>query len=87
MYVQCNPFVSNVIGGGRSLCAFHTVSVYLQPPIQLYGVEGRYATALYSAASKQGNLETVEKELVTVSVSLPVFTTMHVQRTFSQGHH
>ncbi|XP_062332019.1 ATP synthase subunit O, mitochondrial [Osmerus eperlanus] len=39
----------------------------IKPPIQLYGVEGRYATALYSAASKQGNLETVEKELVTVS--------------------
>ena len=48
---------------------FHTVSVHLQPPITLYGVEGRYATALFSAASKQGNLETVEKELVTVSVS------------------
>ncbi|RLV62347.1 hypothetical protein DV515_00019410, partial [Chloebia gouldiae] len=34
-----------------------------QPPIQVYGLEGRYATALYSAASKQKKLEQVEKEL------------------------
>ncbi|KAI5106919.1 ATP synthase subunit O, mitochondrial, partial [Silurus meridionalis] len=34
-----------------------------QPPIQVYGVEGRYATALYSAASKQKNLDKVEQEL------------------------
>ncbi|KAK7503311.1 hypothetical protein BaRGS_00005576 [Batillaria attramentaria] len=33
------------------------------PPIQVFGIEGRYATALYSAASKNGKLDTVEKEL------------------------
>jgi len=40
-----------------------------QPPIQVYGVEGRYATALFSAASKQNLLDQVEQELVKVSVS------------------
>merc|ERR1711976_165450 len=32
-------------------------------PIQLFGLEGRYAHALYSAASKQKKLDVVEKEL------------------------
>uniref|UniRef100_A0A8C7T814 Oligomycin sensitivity conferral protein n=1 Tax=Oncorhynchus mykiss TaxID=8022 RepID=A0A8C7T814_ONCMY len=36
------------------------------PPIQVYGVEGRYAYALFSAASQQGRPEQVEKELMTV---------------------
>ncbi|KAK1344359.1 hypothetical protein QTO34_014926 [Cnephaeus nilssonii] len=38
-----------------------------RPPVQIYGVEGRYATALYSAASKQNKLEQVEKELARVA--------------------
>nr|CAG4642069.1 EOG090X0EB8 [Eurycercus lamellatus] len=35
----------------------------VKAPIQVFGVEGRYATALYSAASKQKSLDKVEKEL------------------------
>nr|CAG4649713.1 EOG090X0EB8 [Scapholeberis mucronata] len=45
---------------------FSTSSNTLQlvkAPIQVYGLEGRYASALYSAASKQKSLEKVEKEL------------------------
>ncbi|XP_032273676.1 ATP synthase subunit O, mitochondrial-like [Phoca vitulina] len=38
----------------------------VRPPVQVYGIEGRYATALYSAASKQNKLEQVEKELLRV---------------------
>lgn len=38
----------------------------VKPPIQLFGLEGRYATALYTAATKMNQLETVEKELVQV---------------------
>ncbi|XP_017796393.1 PREDICTED: ATP synthase subunit O, mitochondrial [Habropoda laboriosa] len=34
------------------------------PPVQVFGVEGRYATALYSAATKQKTLSNVEKDLV-----------------------
>ncbi|XP_007939458.1 ATP synthase subunit O, mitochondrial [Orycteropus afer afer] len=39
----------------------------VRPPVQIHGVEGRYATALYSAASKQNKLDQVEKELLRVS--------------------
>lgn len=34
----------------------------------MFGVEGRYAAALYSAASKQKQLDAVEKELVKFKV-------------------
>jgi len=40
----------------------------LQPPIQVFGLEGRYATALFSAASKQKALDTVEKDLINFQV-------------------
>ncbi|XP_011690298.1 PREDICTED: ATP synthase subunit O, mitochondrial [Wasmannia auropunctata] len=36
----------------------------VKPPVQVFGLEGRYATALYSAASKQKVLDAVEKDLV-----------------------
>uniref|UniRef100_A0A673THU1 ATP synthase peripheral stalk subunit OSCP, mitochondrial n=1 Tax=Suricata suricatta TaxID=37032 RepID=A0A673THU1_SURSU len=39
----------------------------MRPLVQVYGIEGRYATALYSAASKQNKLEQVEKELLRVA--------------------
>lgn len=32
-------------------------------PLQLYGLEGRYATALYKAATQLSQLDSVEKEL------------------------
>ncbi|KAJ7394306.1 ATP synthase subunit O, mitochondrial [Desmophyllum pertusum] len=34
-----------------------------KPPIQVFGIEGRYAHAMYSAAAKQKSLEKVESEL------------------------
>lgn len=37
-------------------------------PIQLFGITGRYAHALFSAASKNKALDTVEKELLAVKV-------------------
>ena len=40
------------------------MSQSIKPPIQLFGIEGRYATALFSAASRDKKLESVEKELV-----------------------
>ncbi|XP_076077745.1 ATP synthase subunit O, mitochondrial-like [Mytilus galloprovincialis] len=36
------------------------------PPVQVFGIEGRYATALYSAATKQKQLDSVEGELNTL---------------------
>lgn len=37
--------------------------IHSQAPIQMFGVEGRYATALYSAAAKQKQLDAVEKDM------------------------
>uniref|UniRef100_A0A803VFG3 ATP synthase peripheral stalk subunit OSCP, mitochondrial n=1 Tax=Ficedula albicollis TaxID=59894 RepID=A0A803VFG3_FICAL len=48
------------------LCLFPSPEHGEKPPIQVYGLEGRYATALYSAATKQNKLEQVEKELTRV---------------------
>jgi len=36
----------------------------VKPPIAIFGTEGRYANALYSAASKQKKLDVVEKDLM-----------------------
>nr|XP_004654516.1 ATP synthase subunit O, mitochondrial [Jaculus jaculus] len=62
---------SAVTGLSRQVRSFSTSVVrpaakLVRPPVQIYGVEGRYATALYSAASKQNKLDQVEKELVRV---------------------
>jgi F-type H+-transporting ATPase subunit O len=35
----------------------------VKPPIAVFGLDGRYATALYSAAAKEKKLDAVEKEL------------------------
>ncbi len=35
----------------------------VRPPVAVFGIEGRYATALYSAASKQKALDAVENDL------------------------
>ncbi|XP_036401293.1 ATP synthase subunit O, mitochondrial [Megalops cyprinoides] len=62
----------------------------VKPPIQVYGVEGRYATALYSAASKQKKLDQVEKELGVVSglIADPKLSSIvmnpHVKRSVKQ---
>ncbi|KYN38293.1 ATP synthase subunit O, mitochondrial [Trachymyrmex septentrionalis] len=36
----------------------------VKPPLQVFGIEGRYATALFSAATKQKALDAVEKDLI-----------------------
>lgn len=61
-----------VSGLSRQVRCFSTSVVrpfakLVRPPVQIYGIEGRYATALYSAASKQNKLEQVEKELLRVA--------------------
>lgn len=38
----------------------------VKPPVPMFGVDGRYASALYSAASKQNKLEAVDKNLKTL---------------------
>uniref|UniRef100_A0A8C6LV82 ATP synthase peripheral stalk subunit OSCP, mitochondrial n=1 Tax=Nothobranchius furzeri TaxID=105023 RepID=A0A8C6LV82_NOTFU len=60
------------------------------PPIQVYGVEGRYATALFSAASKQSKLDQVEQELGKVSTMIKdpkmssILMNPHVKRSIKQ---
>ncbi|XP_026498633.1 ATP synthase subunit O, mitochondrial [Vanessa tameamea] len=47
----------------RSLSTSSAATQLVKPPVQVFGLEGRYASALYSAASKKKTLDTVEKEL------------------------
>lgn len=42
----------------------------IKPPIQIFGMEGRYATALYSGASKMKALDAAEKDLVNIQAQL-----------------
>ncbi|XP_037717152.1 ATP synthase subunit O, mitochondrial [Drosophila subpulchrella] len=42
----------------------------VKPPIQVFGLEGRYATALYSAASKMSQLDQVEKDLTALQATI-----------------
>ncbi|XP_072295002.1 ATP synthase subunit O, mitochondrial [Eucyclogobius newberryi] len=66
------------------------VSKLIRPPIQVYGVEGRYATALFSAASKQKKLDQVEQELIKVKTMIldpklsSVVMNPHVKRSVKQ---
>ncbi|KAL1131249.1 hypothetical protein AAG570_010867, partial [Ranatra chinensis] len=43
---------------------------FAQPPTQVFGIEGRYASALYCAASKLKQLDAVEKDLGQIKDSL-----------------
>ena len=52
-------------------------------PIQVYGLEGRYAHALFSAAAKKKSLESVEVELNKFQVHDPARTTMEHQTFFT----
>ncbi|XP_054453526.1 ATP synthase subunit O, mitochondrial [Anoplopoma fimbria] len=62
----------------------------MRPPIQVYGVEGRYATALFSAASKQNKLDQVEQEMGKVSTLIKdprissIVMNPHVKRSIKQ---
>jgi F-type H+-transporting ATPase subunit O len=41
-----------------------TSQAMVKPPVKVFGIEGRYATALFSAGSKQNQLEAIEKDLI-----------------------
>jgi len=42
----------------------------VKPPIAVFGLDGRYATALYSAAAKEKKLDAVEKDLTTFQATM-----------------
>jgi len=54
----------------RSLSSAAPATKAIKPPIQLFGLEGRYATALYSAATKMKQVDKVESELVHLQVEM-----------------
>ncbi|CDS41540.1 H transporting ATP synthase O subunit [Echinococcus multilocularis] len=56
-----------LIRGLSTSVAFRAI---IRPPTQYFGVDGRYATALYSAAIKSKNLEIVEKDLLKLKNTL-----------------
>ncbi len=56
------------------------LDLFIFPYNQVYGVEGRYASALYSAASKQKSLDAVEKDLKTFGEALKKDDRWHLFR-------
>lgn len=44
----------------------------VRPPVQVFGLAGRYASALYSGASKKKTLDVVEKELSSLQKTIKV---------------
>jgi len=51
----------------RKFSVSTSVNQLVKAPVQLFGIDGRYATALYSAASKEKQLDAVEKDLKDIS--------------------
>ncbi|XP_047025382.1 ATP synthase subunit O, mitochondrial [Helicoverpa zea] len=54
----------------RSLSTSAAAGQLVKPPVQVFGLEGRYASALYSAATKAKSLDAVEKELTQFQQSI-----------------
>ncbi|KAL1505277.1 hypothetical protein ABEB36_004875 [Hypothenemus hampei] len=54
----------------RRFSTSNVANQLVKTPIQIFGIDGRYASALYSAASKQKTLEAVEKDLLNLQQSL-----------------
>ncbi|XP_057661960.1 ATP synthase subunit O, mitochondrial [Diorhabda carinulata] len=54
----------------RTFSTSSSTNQLVKAPLQIFGIEGRYATALYSAASKQKTLEGVEKDLLKLQDAL-----------------
>ncbi|CAH0385227.1 unnamed protein product [Bemisia tabaci] len=48
----------------RALSSSAACRQLVKPPISVFGLEGRYATALYSAATKQKQLDAVNQDLL-----------------------
>ena len=47
---------------------WYSIYRFCQAPIQVFGLEGRYAHAAYSAATKQKQLDKVEQEFTKLKV-------------------
>lgn len=58
---MASRLTSIVRSNTRSLSS--AASEFIRGPVQVFGIEGRYAHALYSASTKQRSLERVEEQL------------------------
>ncbi|KAL1456717.1 hypothetical protein WDU94_001423 [Cyamophila willieti] len=54
----------------RSFSSSQVSQQLVKTPVQVFGIDGRYATALYSAATKLKQLDGVEKELLSFQAAL-----------------
>jgi len=61
----------------RNISSSSVAQQLVKPPIQVFGIEGRYACALYSAASKQKSLEAVEKDLISFQAAVKKDVKLH----------
>ncbi|KAF1785768.1 F1F0 ATP synthase OSCP/delta subunit, N-terminal domain [Phytophthora cactorum] len=61
--------VASTLTRGMAAAASSTKEM-TQPKLQLFGLHARYANALYSVAAKQNQLESVEKELLTIEETI-----------------
>lgn len=58
--------LATTLGQRCSMASAAATSKMVKPPVPMFGVDGRYASALYSAASKKNKLEAVDKNLKTL---------------------
>jgi len=61
--MQTNSASACMHGLRRHFSTSSSLQQLVKAPLQLFGVDGKYASALYSAATKQKELPTVEKEI------------------------
>lgn len=66
-YINENIHIVRTITALISIMASKFVGKLVKPPISLFGLEGRYVNALYSAASKNNKLDAVEGDLKKLS--------------------
>lgn len=50
------------------LRTYATAAKSAQPPVQLFGLDGSYASALYTASAKASSIETTEKSLKSITL-------------------
>ncbi|KAJ3041132.1 ATP synthase F0 subcomplex subunit OSCP atp5 [Rhizophlyctis rosea] len=66
LFSRAASTVSRSAALAQSARGYATAQTSVQVPIQLHGIDGRYATALFTAASKKKALDAVEGDLTRV---------------------
>ncbi|ORY04609.1 F1 complex, OSCP/delta subunit of ATPase [Basidiobolus meristosporus CBS 931.73] len=58
--------LTRVVAGSLRSVRTYATSTKVQVPLTLFGIDGRYATALFTAAAKKNKLEAVEGEMTRI---------------------